>query len=304
MTPPPLDLPQRLALVKFLTETLGKLRTGELVPDAQAGWPSGTKMPVIFGGKHAGWASMPKGSTSAGVSDPAKFLAWAQDNYPHHVTEDVAVMVTPKVIALLEEHLPGALVRTPKVDEHWTGDITKALKEKGCYTTRNNVELAEIPGITVSEKEPVPRVDWAGTADDAEAVILAAWRAGLIPLDGLLALTAAPAPAAEPEPEPPVATEAAEPAESPLMNAPPSDPRNRLFMDESGRFHSPETAALHAQIVQGGFSTPEIEARRMLEDARRTGDAGYAAMARGWLEANGLPVAADARDEPVSEPAP
>lgn len=297
MTPPPLDLAGQLTVAKFLAETIAGRRTGDLVPEAQDVWPASTRIPVAFGGKHTAWVAMPKGSKSAAVSDPAKLLAWAKANHPHQVADEVTVRVTPEVIAVLAEHLPGALVRTPTVDQHWTDDITKALKEKGFYVTREGEKLTEVPGITVSEKPGVPTVT---LEKDAGETITAAWRDGLIPLDGLLALTASETPAAEPEP--PVAAEPAEPAESPLMDASPSDPRNRLFMDESGRFHSPETAALHAQIVQGGFSTPEIEARRMLEDARRTGDAGYAAMARGWLEANGHPVAADARDEPVSEP--
>lgn len=38
-----------------------------------------------------------------------------------------------------------------------------------------------------------------------------------------------------------------------------------IYGDENG-FHDPETAAAHAQLVQGGFSTPDIEADRMVKE--------------------------------------
>lgn len=51
----------------------------------------------------------------------------------------------------------------------------------------------------------------------------------------------------------------------------------RFFLAD-GTFRSPELAALHATIIQGGFSTPAIEAERMLAD----GGLG-ATVARDWL---------------------
>jgi hypothetical protein len=51
----------------------------------------------------------------------------------------------------------------------------------------------------------------------------------------------------------------------------------RYFFPD-GSFRSPELAAEHAMLVQGGFSTPRIEAVRM------TGDGGLGAIvARAWL---------------------
>lgn len=38
------------------------------------------------------------------------------------------------------------------------------------------------------------------------------------------------------------------------------------FFNTDGTFRSPELAALHATTVQGGFSTPHIEAERMIAD--------------------------------------
>ena len=37
-----------------------------------------------------------------------------------------------------------------------------------------------------------------------------------------------------------------------------------VFMDDDGLFLGPVEAAQHAIMVQGGFSTPEIEAERMI----------------------------------------
>lgn len=51
-----------------------------------------------------------------------------------------------------------------------------------------------------------------------------------------------------------------------------------LYFFPDGTFKSPEMAAMHATIVQGGFSTPAIEAPRMI----RQGGLGAIA-ARAWL---------------------
>lgn len=50
------------------------------------------------------------------------------------------------------------------------------------------------------------------------------------------------------------------------------------FFNADGTFRSPELAAEHACTIQGGFSTPAIEAVRMTRD----GGTG-AAVARRWL---------------------
>lgn len=55
------------------------------------------------------------------------------------------------------------------------------------------------------------------------------------------------------------------------------------FHDEDGRFHDPEKAAAHAIAVQGGFSTPLIEAARMIADGGVSEQ-----RARAWMQANGL----------------
>lgn len=52
-----------------------------------------------------------------------------------------------------------------------------------------------------------------------------------------------------------------------------------LYFDADGRFRSVELAAQHAVIVQGGFTTPAIEAERMT----RSRDPIEAAMGSTWI---------------------
>jgi hypothetical protein len=57
----------------------------------------------------------------------------------------------------------------------------------------------------------------------------------------------------------------------------------KLPLEDEHGFHGPEEAAFHAVCVQGGFSTPEREAARMLLDG------GVAEQrARAWMEEKNL----------------
>jgi hypothetical protein len=182
-----LTLPQRLALVRWLTDTLTELRKSSLLPEAAAEMPPGSRMPIMFGGRHAGFASMPKPSTSASVTDQAKLLAWTRANYPDKVRETTEVIVTDDLIDFLADHYPEALKAGEQVDQHWVSDICGALKDPGHYITNTGEKLTEVPGITVSQSEPSPRVN---LSPDAGAIIAAAWRGGDIPVAEFLALPA------------------------------------------------------------------------------------------------------------------
>ena len=58
-------------------------RADDLLPRATAEMPSGSRMPVMFGGKHAGWASMPEPSKKAAyVSDEKACWRWAREELP------------------------------------------------------------------------------------------------------------------------------------------------------------------------------------------------------------------------------
>lgn len=186
-----LGTPQRLLLVKFFTDTLASLRKGDLLPAASAEMPPGARLPVMFGGRLAGWVTMPQPSKKAAfVSDPARLLAWARREQAHHVLTAETVPVTPEVLAVLREHLPSAIVTEDVVDPQWVSDVTGALKDRGYYVSSTGEKLTGIPGITLPDPEPpAPRVN---LEDAAASVIGAAWAAGEIPAGELLAL---PAPA-------------------------------------------------------------------------------------------------------------
>lgn len=183
-----LTLPQRLALVKFWTERLAALRAEELLPLCDAEMPSGSRIPVMFGGRQAGWASMPQPSQGAAyVADARKLLAWAETNYPEKVGVAETVPVTDELLAHLREHLPSAIRTERQVDPQWVSDLTTSMKAPGYYVTLQGEKLTEVPGIVLPDaKPPVPRVDLDGF--DAAGVIGAAWRDGDIPVAEFLAL--------------------------------------------------------------------------------------------------------------------
>jgi len=182
-----LTLAQKLLLVKFLTDTLAKLRKDELLARAGEEMPPGSRLPVMFGRRLAGWASMPAPSTSVHVTDERKLLAWAEREYPDKVSVVEEVVVDDDLIAFLAGHYPVALRRSRRVHPQWVSDIQQGLKDRGFYVTLTGEKLTEVPGITVSASDPAPR---ATLSEDAAEVIGAAWRAGDIPAEELLSLPA------------------------------------------------------------------------------------------------------------------
>ena len=132
-----------------------------------------------------------------------------------------------------------------------------------------------VAGIEIAPGRLTPRVE---LAEDAKDIIASAWRAGEIDLGGILAI--API-AAEPEQAEAAASEPEAPWEDIAWVNEVGAP-DLAFADEHG-FLNPELAAAHAVIVQHGYSTPPIEAYRMMRD----GGTG-AERARAWLEGHGL----------------
>ena len=185
----PLPLPAQLLLVKWLTDQMAAHRHDDLLPQSAAEMPAGSRIPVMFGGKLAGWASMPQPSKkSAYVSDGKALLAWAEKHYPAHVGDAVSVAVDDDLLAFLQDNYPQALRTERQVDPQWVADIQGALKERGYYVTSGGEKLTEVPGITLPDPEPAsPRIN---LEDNASEVIGDAWRAGLIALPDVLALPA------------------------------------------------------------------------------------------------------------------
>ena len=130
-----LSLPQRLALVKFLDTTLAALRK-DLLPQAAAEMPPGSRLPAMFGRRLAGWVTMPKPSQpSARVTSEAQLLAWATANYPEKIEYVPEVKVDADLIEWLQEHRPESLHVTERVDPQWADDIRRSLADSGYYIT-------------------------------------------------------------------------------------------------------------------------------------------------------------------------
>lgn len=183
----PLSLTQRLLLVKWLTDQLVALRKDDLLPEAQSELVVGERAPVKFAGKVAGWVNMPKPSRTASVTDEGKLLAWCEQNAPHAVTDATEVRVSAALIEYLRESAPHFLAGARKVDPDWAEDTRKGLRERGYIVTFEGEKITDVPGITVSDSESVPRVSLNA---DAGWIIGQAWNSGDIGLSGLLALPA------------------------------------------------------------------------------------------------------------------
>jgi hypothetical protein len=184
-----LSLPARLLIWKWLDSTLTALRKGDLIPQAAADMVPGERLAVKFGGRLAGWVTMPKpAQRSAYVKDDAALLAWARVNYPGKIEHPAEVLVDAGLIEYLQENRPESLRVAERPDPQWTADICSGLTSTGHYITATGEKLTEVPGIEVPEPSPsVPRVV---LESDAAEVIAAAWPEISGPLREVLALPA------------------------------------------------------------------------------------------------------------------
>jgi hypothetical protein len=182
-----LTIAQKLALTKWLTDRLAALRKDDLLPEAQAELVAGERAAVKFGGDVAAWISMPQPTTTVSVTDEGKLLAWAQENAPHAVETVTEVAVTGELIRYLRQNAPEFLAERQRVAPDWAEDAKTGLKAKGFYVTWQGEKVPEVPGITVSSGESVPRVT---LTSDASLVIGRAWQNGDIGLSGLMELPA------------------------------------------------------------------------------------------------------------------
>jgi hypothetical protein len=155
---------QRLALAEFLKKRFESLRKEELNPEAQADMVVGERHAAKFAGRVAGWVSMPAPATR--VSSKERLLAWCKKNLPDEVEEITVERVRPGS--------ERALLDMVKQRGGWVNDAG---------------EIVPVDGIETGD--PSPRVE---LNDDAEAVLAAAWRDGVIDFAGMLALGAAPEP--------------------------------------------------------------------------------------------------------------
>jgi hypothetical protein len=190
-----------------------------------------------------------------------RLLGWASLPSPATMVRDQRAL-----LAWCRKHLPEAIevVTEERVRPETAQALVELVKKHGGWP--RDGELDDIVPVDGIESNALsPKVDLEKGAGD---VIRAAWAAGQLELGDLLALPAVP----EPEPE-----------QFPLMTE--REPFGPPFCDEHG-FRSPVMAAAHVTLVQGGWTTPPIEAYRMIREG------GVAAeRAKAWLAEVGLPLA-------------
>lgn len=171
-----LSLPQRLTVTAFLSKHFEGVRKNELNPEAAADLVVGERHAAKFGGKVAGWVSVPSPSTR--VTDKDRFLAWVKKHLPDEV-EQVTV----------DRVRPGS-----------ERQLLELVKQHGGWPSETG-EIIPVDGITTAD--PSPRVE---LNDDAGEILAAAYRAGALDLSGMLMLGAAQnVPPAEEQASPPPA---------------------------------------------------------------------------------------------------
>lgn len=153
-----LSLAQRLTVTEFLKKHFEGIRKEELNPEAQADLVVGERLAAKFAGRVAGWVSVPTPATRVASKD--RLLAWCKKHLPDEVEE----------------------IKVERVRPDSERALVEMVKQHGGWVNEDG-ELVPVDGIETGD--PSPRVE---LNDDAEAVLAAAWRAGVIDLPGMLAL--------------------------------------------------------------------------------------------------------------------
>lgn len=259
-------------------------------PQQEANLPDGTKLGLI---------SIEKGAEITRTDEDELLLVIAA-NEPGGF-EDYLLPVAyadDRVLALIAEHFPQFVDRRvkPEVDQRYRLEIAENNGRVLDHTSGERVQVATIERLQPTGKFSFrPAVNARQLVDDAIA-------AGEIDADGMPLVPIVAVAPRLPEVQVSDAPDARVPeGTAAIGNAPlegeDSPACDGLYFDADGRFKSPEAAAMHACLVQGGFSTPAREARRMAS-ANRHRNPEMVEMGLAWLDAHDLPLDGD------SEPAP
>jgi hypothetical protein len=235
-------------------------------------------------GTEIGLISIKAGTPSVRLDEAGGLYAWCEEHSPDSIEQHVAeyAWTMPEVVALVAEHFPGFVTSRVSPDAKAALDA-RLVKSGGCLISDAG-EKAKL--ATVTRNAPTGAFTYRPAAGSADR-IMSLWLAGQ-----LRDITFGPLPLPAPEPQDIPA--------DPEFGAP-GDP---FYFDEHG-FRSPELAAHHACVVQGGYSTPPIEAYRMLRDASRADDQIAVERVLGWLQDHGLDPAdpREGKDTPWPLPA-
>ena len=220
-------------------------------------------------GTDIGLISIKAGAQSVQLDEPGALLEWCKANAPQHVEQYVTegAFEMADVIALIAANFPNLVHERVRASGRTVLD--KQMAETGGYVLNEDGEKTKL--ATVSQDDPTGAFSYR-PAKGAQDRIMAEWAAGGL-REIALGPLALPVPPPGPDPQGQETQADGDAGDGEVPD---------LGMDEHG-FLSPVWAAIHASVIQGGFSTPPIEAYRMIHD----GGVG-AERALAWLAEHGL----------------
>lgn len=247
------EVAARVLSLKVLTTMISHADT-ELRDVANGQMVPGERVPAIVDGVTLGALTKPKESHKARIENRDVWFAWVKENRPEEIQRQLNA--TPEILDALTAMFPEAVVEV--VRPAYEKAILKEAKEQGRPPGDEKGEV--IPGIAVEKSTEY--VSTSPLPPDAFEIVWAAVKSG-----ELADIIADPLRELGPAPEEPAGDEGqAVPADIPAL------------------LTTPEGAAAHAIAVQGGFSDPEREARRLLRDH----DPEVRERAENWLYERGL----------------
>ena len=241
------------AIAEYAKVELAKARKGAEPVFAVVRKDGGKQLAVMLpGGEEIGLISIKAGVPTV-TADEDELLAWVREHSPDDIEEyiDPQALSDAEVIDMIKACFPDSVKERlrPAARE----SLLKEMTESGGFVADKQTGDLELLG-TIENHDPTGAFVLSGAGAKARRDrIMTEWQRGNL---RELAL----GPLALPEP--------------PLPES--------MFRDGKG-FLGPEEAAAHAQMVQGGYSTPPIEAYRMIRD----GGVG-AERALAWLKEHGL----------------
>ena len=229
---------------------------------------------ALSDGTEIGLVSVKAGGKSVKLTGDA-LEDWVRAHLPDGMEEyaDDAVLTDAEVLDVLKAVFPH-LVKS-RIRAATRNALMKEIADSGGWlvdkATGDKEKVAE-----VEDRDPTGAFAFRPSPDAREQVI-AAWRRGDLRDLGLgaIALPDVMQPGLGPsQPDGPQVNEPPEPGK-PLFGPP--------FCDEHG-FRDPVLAAAHALMLQSGFTTPPIEAYRMIRDGGVAADRALAGLAEVGLD--------------------
>lgn len=273
--------PREHALKVAVLEAIAESAKSELAKARKAAEPEfaairadgGKQLAVMLpNGDEIGLISIKAGVPTV-TADEDQLLAWAREHCPEAIEQHITdqALKDAEVIDMISACFPGMVQE--RLRSATREALLKEMAENGGKVHAESGEFFQLG--EVENHKPTGAFILAGAGAQARRDrIVTEWQRGNLREIALGRLTppGAVQAAAEAVAEPETAKSARTMPE-PILSA---------FRDEHG-FKDPEAAAAHARLIQGGFSTPPVEAYRMVHDGGV--QKGRALV---WMEKHGL----------------